>query len=594
MKKIFWVTAAVLLVVVLVLSSCASAPMQTQTQYSQTTTAIQTYRPQTSTAAATQTYRPSSSNLPPPTTTGASIPKTSGGGQAMQTNSADMLGFSTGGAKDIANFRENIRNNYLPLPTDITYEGLFYDYYFDTGASEPSEKLFSPSYSFAVTRDPLSRQTEYYLSVGLNSGLRESDFQRKKLNLVILMDNSGSMGEKYNEYYYDDFGTKVSAYEGEGIIRKTKMDSSIDAVLNILNQLNDDDQFSIVLFNDKAYLAKPMGKVGRTDMDDVRDQVMDITPGGSTNLSAGLDMATKQFRNLFEMDSDEYENRIMVLTDAQPNTGDTSLGGLTSVANRNAENRIYTTVIGIGVDFNTQLIEQITKIKGANYYSVHSPRQFKQRIEEEFDFMVTPLVFDVNLYFESKGWRIEKVFGSPEADQATGRLMTINTLFPSKSVEGQTRGGLVLLKLRKTSSTSSDQPVYLRTSYEDRSGNMDGSRSTIYLESESPEYFDNDGIKKGVLLVRYASLMKNWLQDERQHQQYSKPWDPCINEDTGIIIPDENLIGQWERTSLPLTVSGPYHQIFKDFRDYFESEADQLNDKDLNQELDILNYLIRF
>ena len=38
-----------------------------------------------------------------------------------------------GGAKDINNFRENINQNYTPLVTSITYEGINYDYYFDTG-----------------------------------------------------------------------------------------------------------------------------------------------------------------------------------------------------------------------------------------------------------------------------------------------------------------------------------------------------------------------------------------------------------------------------------------------------------------------------
>ena len=54
-----------------------------------------------------------------------------------------------GGAKDINNFRENIKQDYLPLPTDVTYEGLFYDYYFDTGAAQECKKLFCPSYSYA-------------------------------------------------------------------------------------------------------------------------------------------------------------------------------------------------------------------------------------------------------------------------------------------------------------------------------------------------------------------------------------------------------------------------------------------------------------
>ena len=75
-------------------------------------------------------------------------------------------------------------------------------------------------------------------------------------------------------------------------------------------------------------------------------------------------------------------------------------------------------------------------------------------------------------------------------------------------------------------------------------------KQVINLETVQPEYFDNSGIRKGVLLSRYAALLKNWMMDERQHVQYSQPWDPCVREDTGIIIPVEPF-SQWERQSLP-------------------------------------------
>lgn len=45
---------------------------------------------------------------------------------------ADAGGVHAGGAQDIENFRENIAQGYLPLPTDATYEGIIKDYYFDT------------------------------------------------------------------------------------------------------------------------------------------------------------------------------------------------------------------------------------------------------------------------------------------------------------------------------------------------------------------------------------------------------------------------------------------------------------------------------
>jgi hypothetical protein len=41
--------------------------------------------------------------------------------------------------------------------------------------------------------------------VGLDSGIKVEDFKRKKLNLIILLDVSGSMSSPFDTYYYDQF-----------------------------------------------------------------------------------------------------------------------------------------------------------------------------------------------------------------------------------------------------------------------------------------------------------------------------------------------------------------------------------------------------
>jgi Ca-activated chloride channel homolog len=596
MKKLLSVAIAVMVILVLTLSGCGSgAPATTDTKLGPTTTATPGptitspgYHPPTTTQTIPQTSSP---HYVLPTIEGYKPPTTYSPPAYMTVPSSEgNIGLATGGAKDVNNFRENIRNNYLPLPTDITYEGLFYDYFFDMGQTEPSRKLFSPSYSFAVTRDPFSRQTDYYLAVGLNSGMKESDFERKKLNLTIVLDNSGSMGEQFTEYYYDASGKRTYSYSEEGLYRQTKMQSANESVAAILDQLNADDCFSIVLFNTSASLVKPMGPVKRTDMRKIQDHVLDVRAGGSTNLAAGIKMGTEQYRGFYELNNYEYENRMIILTDAQPNTGDIDSSDLMGTLGRNANNGIYTTVIGIGVDFNSQLIEEITKTKGANYYSVHSAREFRERVEDEFEYMVTPLIFDLRMDLEGRGWRIEQVFGSPEADAATGELMKINTLFASKSEGGEVKGGIVLLKLKKTSS-SPNEAVTLTVSYEDRNGRKDSSEAKIYMERQSPEYFDNDGIRKGVLLTRYASLLQNWLIDERTHLSGNRSWNPYISEDTGLLIPTGTRLSQWERQSLPLRVSGSYEDIFRDFSRYFEDEMDEIGDYTLEQELNLLEEL---
>jgi Ca-activated chloride channel family protein len=133
-----------------------------------------------------------------------------------------------GGAQDIENFRENIEAGYLPLPTDLSFEGLAKDYFFDTSRSacervrafeshtggthwlsclqparaalpplhslpllgghvfgrqpharpcsnstSPCTQLFCPVYSVGLSPDPLldtPESREFYMAVGLDSG----------------------------------------------------------------------------------------------------------------------------------------------------------------------------------------------------------------------------------------------------------------------------------------------------------------------------------------------------------------------------------------------------------------------------------------
>ena len=505
------------------------------------------------------------------------------------------IGFAVGGAQDINNFRKNIENNFLPLFTDITYEGLFYDYYFDTGKTQQCLKLFCPSYSYAMSADPLSENDEYYLSVGLNSGMKQTDFQRKKLNLVIVLDVSGSMSSQFNKYYYDQFGNQISR-PGELTVddTKTKIQLATESVVGLIDHLNDEDRLGIVLFESSSHLAKPLESMKTTDKERLENNILEIHATGGTNMAAGMKLGTSLFDEVKDSNQSEYENRIIFLTDAMPNLGDTSENGLFGMIRKNAENKIHTTFIGIGVDFNTELIEQITKVRGTNYYSVHSAADFKERMVDEFEFMVTPLVFDLVLSLEADGYKIIKVYGSPEANEATGEIMRVNTLFPSKVEDDQTKGGIVLLKLEKT---ANEGTIQLKTSYENRVGQIDGDQTLIEFGNNDSNFYDNSGIRKGILLTRYAELMKNWVFDERQAYSKQVVADvPSFFYEDGIQVPDYlgKSLGKWERQSIPLRVSGEYRQVIGQFNDYFKEEITLIDDYDLIQEVAIMEKLTEY
>ena len=521
---------------------------------------------------------------------------------------AGNLGFSVGGAKDINNFRDNIDEEFLPLVTDVTYEGLFYDYFFQTGQVEGCDELFCPSYSFAASNDPLAAQgTEYFLSVGLNSGIAAAEFSRKNLNLVIVLDVSGSMSSPFSQYYYDNFGGRQQLDEAEQ--GQSKMTVANQAVVALLDHLQPDDRLAIVTFNGNARVVHPMARVGGTDMEALKAKALAVRAGGSTNMSAGMQLASEILDEYVQADRRAFENRVIFLTDAQPNRGILDEGSMLGIVSANAAVQNYATLIGIGVDFNTELVEQILKTRGANYYAVHSPSQFVDRMDEGFDFMVTPLVFDLNLTLTGGDVTIAEVYGSPEADEATGEVMKVKTLFPSRTVDGETRGGLVLLRLTVPPFTQGEgqaaPPLKLGVSYEDRLGEVRISEVTfeLPLDEVTPDFYDNSGIRKGILLTRYGRLLREWIGEERTSYAEQRPvvepcwfpvagdWADSIIVCRGLCLPPVYELGPWERQSVPLFVSRPYRQLFAQFLAYFEKEAGQIGDETLQQEVDVLKRL---
>ena len=496
--------------------------------------------------------------------------------------SADAtLGLSVGGAQDVANFRANIEHGYLPLATDITPEGLFYDYYFDTGSDHTCDELFCPAYSKAVARNPLSGDMEAWLSVGLDSGLKAADFARPDLNLVVVLDVSGSMSSTLDSYYYDDPGSRPE-FEST-----TKMDAANRAVAGLTDMLGPDDRLGIVLFDNAAHVARPLLPMSGTDRDELKENIMRIYPDGGTYMEGGMRAGTGLFAG---HEGHDRANRIIFLTDAMPNVGDTSPGGLLGMVEANADAGIHTTFVGMGLDFNTELVDHISKVRGANYYSVHSADEFNKRMVDEFDFMVTPLVFDLELSLESDDWAISRVYGSPDADRATGTILHVNTLFPSSSVDGEVRGGIILVRLEDRCIVDCTSPIMLRASYD----TVDGASHVVesVVEPFTAESYDNDGIRKGVLLARYADLMQSWIVHQRAAVSGLTEYDQHFDDHGMLIMWEWPWLGHWERQSVPLHVSDHYADAFSLFRQYFDAEAAAIGDDTLRQELDILAALI--
>jgi len=295
---------------------------------------------------------------------------------------------------------------------------------------------------------------------------------------------------------------------------------------------------------------------------------------------------------VLEEEKDEqqgYDNRIIFLTDAMPNIG----GGpnsLLGLSKRAARNKIYTSFIGIGLDFDTDLVDSITKVRGSNYYSVHSAVQFKRLLNEDFNYTVTPIAFDAVLFMESEAYQIDKIYGTPY-DNESNAVMKVDTVTASPKDERGSKGGLVLLKLKHklTSNMNPSKNVKLTLIYEDRDGNKKTTTTEFDLEErlsqlskgddESSSVYENSGIQKAILLVKYVEMMHQVIDSVSNRTEVNQSDRPFL-----FGRPASSRSGS-------LTITKSMKKDLVQFLSYFKREIQSVGDNSLNKELDVLDKL---
>ncbi|WP_226012123.1 vWA domain-containing protein [Halomicrobium salinisoli] len=486
------------------------------------------------------------------------------GGDAASSGGSASLGASVGGAQDATTFRRNVEEGYVPRPSTMTYEGLYHDYYFDTGESD-CDRRFCPSYSQGVAEDPLSNETEHYLTVGLDSGLSAEGFDHEPMDVVVVLDTSGSMDSGFSEYHYDG---------DESAADRRKITAATDAVASMTDELNGADRLGVVTYDDSASRVQGLARVDELERSGVDQRLRDVRADGGTNLDAGMRTAHAM---LDERANESRPARVIYVTDAMPNLGDTDGRSLEGRLQERAGEGVHTTFVGVGVDFNADLTEAVATVRGANYYSVTSPTAFDERMTEGFDYMVTPLAYNLSLQLESDGADVEAVYGSPN-DPETGELLHVNTLFPSRTNANGTEGGVMLVELNRT---APDATVTLTASYEDPDGEAHETTREVALTDREAPHFESPGVRKAVALTDYASLVRSWAAHERGGAD--------VEADDAV---ERRELGQWEQESVDLRVTAPYDERLPRFAEHFRAEARAL-DGDFEDDLTVLDRLLR-
>lgn len=166
---------------------------------------------------------------------------------------------------------------------------------------------------------------------------------------------------------------------------------------------------------------------------------------------------------------------------------------------------------------------------------------------------------------------------------------------------------MLLRLLKNSSAVADDASLKLRVSYEDRRGIPDFSQISVQpclpdasADNSSP-FFENNGVRKAVLLARYASVLKQWMIDERQPEPEAN--DACGAASRAFHPPlrgqgifanasKRSLAADCEQAHVALKVSAQYKAVFEKMLQHLCSEMHSLGDDSLEQECTLMKKLI--
>ncbi len=263
---------------------------------------------------------------------------------------------------------------------------------------------------------PEGEEARLYLLVQL-AGAAQVGGDRPPLNLAAVIDRSGSMA-----------GPKL-AY--------TKQ-----ALRFLVDQLAEPDFLSIVAFDDQVGLVFPAGHVMNKEA--LKARVGALEDGGSTNLSGGMIEGYKQVRKHL---APRQVNRVLLMTDGQANVGVTNPDALVGKVTELCERGIQISTLGVGADFNEDLLTAMAGAGGGNFYFIENPDQVPAIFAKELQGLLATVAQGLEVVFSpAPGVAVLGAAGMSLPDLYAGEVKSlIFELAVEASFAGERALGQVLL-----------------------------------------------------------------------------------------------------------------------------------------------------
>ncbi|TNE87487.1 MAG: VWA domain-containing protein [Deltaproteobacteria bacterium] len=225
--------------------------------------------------------------------------------------------------------------------------------------------------------------TERFLTIEVSAPADIGVAYRRPVDLTVAMDRSGSMAAR------------------------GKIDYAKAAAKHVVGQLDPDDVYSLVVFSDRADTVVEATHV--SDASTLRRRIDRVFQSGDTNIVAGLDLAAAEIAKPI---GESAVGRIVLLSDGKPTAGIVDPDAIVRRVAEISASGVSVSAIGLGLDYNEDLLARIADVGGGSYDFVDDPKElaavFADELEHSASVVARSTSVDVDL---GDGIELLDVFG---------------------------------------------------------------------------------------------------------------------------------------------------------------------------------------
>lgn len=291
-------------------------------------------------------------------------------------------GVGLGGAQDIGQFRDLVEQGVVPQPETFDANGFFAEHFVEQPAPSCTDPLCI-SAMLARGRDWVTGQPHTALQVALVSTLDPATLPDRPLDLVLVVDRSGSMLED---------GRLVKVQSGLRLL---------------LQSLGPEDRLGLVSFESSGRVEARLSS-SRQELGAAIDR---LTATGGTNIFDGLSLGMQMAAS---GGGGERERRVILLSDGLATAGETRQSAILEMADRFVAEGVGLSTIGVGRSFNPVLMRSLAERGAGNFYFVEDAQAVQEVFTDELKVSMTPIALDLEIAVATDATsRIRAVTGRP-------------------------------------------------------------------------------------------------------------------------------------------------------------------------------------